>query len=74
MRALSGVQLPDVSGPLDLFAEANVQARREVYRLLLVASWPPGGGGRPALNETGGSPAVGQHGASAGNEVRALSG
>jgi transcriptional regulator GlxA family with amidase domain len=36
--ALPGVQLLDVSGPMDVFAEANVQARREVYRLLLVAS------------------------------------
>jgi transcriptional regulator GlxA family with amidase domain len=36
--ALPGVQLLDVSGPLDVFAEANVQARREVYRLVLVAS------------------------------------
>jgi transcriptional regulator GlxA family with amidase domain len=36
--ALPGVQLLDVSGPLDVFAEANVQARREVYRLLVVAS------------------------------------
>ena len=36
--ALPGVQLLDVSGPLDVFAEANVQARRELYRLLLVAS------------------------------------
>jgi len=36
--ALPGVQLLDASGPLDVFAEANVQARREVYRLLLVAS------------------------------------
>jgi transcriptional regulator GlxA family with amidase domain len=36
--ALPGVQLLDVSGPLDVFAEANVQARREVYRLLLIAS------------------------------------
>jgi transcriptional regulator GlxA family with amidase domain len=33
-----GVQLLDVSGPLDVFAETNVQARREVYRLLLVAT------------------------------------
>src|SRR5580700_2847688 len=31
-----GVQLLDVSGPLDVFAEANVQARREVYRLIIV--------------------------------------
>ena len=36
--ALPGVQLLDVSGPLDVFAEANVQTRREVYRLLIVAS------------------------------------
>jgi transcriptional regulator GlxA family with amidase domain len=36
--ALPGVQLLDVSGPLDVFAEANAQARREVYRLRLVAS------------------------------------
>jgi len=35
--ALPGVQLLDVSGPLDVFAEANVQARRDVYRLLVVA-------------------------------------
>jgi transcriptional regulator GlxA family with amidase domain len=35
--AMPGVQLLDVSGPLDVFAEANVQARREVYRLLIVA-------------------------------------
>ena len=34
--ALPGVQLLDVSGPLDVFAEANVQARREIYRLLIV--------------------------------------
>jgi transcriptional regulator GlxA family with amidase domain len=37
MLAMPGVQLLDVSGPLDVFAEANVQARRQVYRLLLVA-------------------------------------
>jgi transcriptional regulator GlxA family with amidase domain len=36
--ALPGVQLLDVSGPLDVFAEANAQARREAYRLLLIAS------------------------------------
>ena len=34
---MPGVQLLDVSGPLDVFAEANVQAGREVYRLLVVA-------------------------------------
>jgi transcriptional regulator GlxA family with amidase domain len=32
-----GVQLLDVSGPLDVFAEANVQARKDIYRLLIVA-------------------------------------
>lgn len=36
--ALPGVQLLDVSGPLDVFAEANAQAGREVYRPLVVAS------------------------------------
>jgi transcriptional regulator GlxA family with amidase domain len=35
--AVPGVQLLDVSGPLDVLAEANVQAGREVYRLLVVA-------------------------------------
>ncbi|HWZ60096.1 MAG TPA: GlxA family transcriptional regulator [Gemmatimonadaceae bacterium] len=35
--AMPGVQLLDVSGPLDVFAEANVQARKDVYRLLTVA-------------------------------------
>ncbi len=38
--ALPGVQLLDVSGPLDVFAEANVQAGREVYRLLVLAIEP----------------------------------
>jgi transcriptional regulator GlxA family with amidase domain len=38
--ALPGVQLLDVSGPMDVFAEANVQARRDAYRLLLVATRP----------------------------------
>jgi transcriptional regulator GlxA family with amidase domain len=38
--ALPGVQLLDVSGPLDVFAEANVQAGREEYRLLVVAGAP----------------------------------
>src|SRR5216684_664782 len=33
--AMPGVQLLDVSGPLDVFAEANVQERRDVYRLLM---------------------------------------
>jgi transcriptional regulator GlxA family with amidase domain len=35
--AVPGVQLLDVSGPLDVFAEANVQAGREIYRPLVVA-------------------------------------
>ena len=34
------VQLLDVSGPLDVFAEANAQAGRQIYRLLTVASAP----------------------------------
>jgi transcriptional regulator GlxA family with amidase domain len=38
--AMPGVQLLDVSGPLDVFAEANVQAGRPVYRLLVLASEP----------------------------------
>jgi transcriptional regulator GlxA family with amidase domain len=33
-----GVQLLDVSGPLDVFAEANAQARKAVYRLLVVGT------------------------------------
>ncbi|ODT13345.1 MULTISPECIES: GlxA family transcriptional regulator [unclassified Mesorhizobium] len=41
MVALPGVQLLDVSGPLDVFAEANAQAGHEAYRLL-VASAEPG--------------------------------
>ena len=35
--ALPGVQLLDVSGPLDVFAQANVEARREFYALRIVA-------------------------------------
>lgn len=38
--ALPGVQLLDVSGPLDVFAEANAQAGYEAYRLLVAASAP----------------------------------
>ena len=38
--ALPGVQLLDVSGPLDVFAEANLQAAEDVYRLQLVATIP----------------------------------
>ena len=37
MVALPGVQLLDVSGPLDVFAEANQQAGHEAYRLLVAA-------------------------------------
>jgi transcriptional regulator GlxA family with amidase domain len=35
--ALPGVQLLDVSGPLDVFAQANVEAGRKVYELRVVA-------------------------------------
>lgn len=38
--AMPGVQLLDVSGPLDVFAEANVQSGRAVYRLVVVSSAP----------------------------------
>ena len=37
LLAVEGVQLLDVSGPLDVFAEANIQAGAEVYRLNVVA-------------------------------------
>jgi transcriptional regulator GlxA family with amidase domain len=36
--AVPGVQLLDVSGPLDVFAEANVQVGKEIYRLLVIAA------------------------------------
>jgi transcriptional regulator GlxA family with amidase domain len=36
--AMPGVQLLDVSGPLDVFAEANVQGAREVYELVVVST------------------------------------
>jgi transcriptional regulator GlxA family with amidase domain len=38
--AVPGVQLLDVSGPLDVFAEANVQAGRAAYDLLVAAAGP----------------------------------
>lgn len=38
--AMPGVQLLDACGPLDVFAEANRQAGREAYRLLLLACEP----------------------------------
>lgn len=38
--ALPGVQLLDVAGPLDVFAEANVQAGQEAYALLVAAAEP----------------------------------
>lgn len=37
MLALPGVQLLDISGPLDVFAEANIQAGHDAYKLLVVA-------------------------------------
>lgn len=37
LLAIDGVQLLDISGPLDVFAEANVQAGVEIYRLQVVA-------------------------------------
>jgi transcriptional regulator GlxA family with amidase domain len=37
LLALPGVQLLDVSGPLDVFAQANVEAGRECYVLRIVA-------------------------------------
>jgi transcriptional regulator GlxA family with amidase domain len=36
--AMPGVQLLDVSGPLDVFAEANQQARSQAYRLQVIAT------------------------------------
>ena len=36
--ALPGVQLLDVCGPLDVFAEANAQVAAEVYQLRIIAS------------------------------------
>lgn len=38
--AMPGVQLLDVSGPMDVFAEANAQAGRVAYRLLIAANAP----------------------------------
>jgi transcriptional regulator GlxA family with amidase domain len=35
-----GVQLTDVSGPLDVFAEANAQAGHVAYRLEVVGTTP----------------------------------
>lgn len=40
LLAMPGVQLLDVSGPLDVFAEANAQAGRDVYRLVVVGAAP----------------------------------
>ena len=39
--AVPGVQLLDVSGPLDVFAEANQQRGREVYKLSVMAMTDP---------------------------------
>jgi transcriptional regulator GlxA family with amidase domain len=38
--ALPGVQLLDVSGPLDVFAEANLQAGQAAYELSVIATEP----------------------------------
>jgi len=40
MLAVPGIQLLDVSGPLDVFAEANAQAGREIYRLRVIGTAP----------------------------------
>ena len=40
MMALPGVQLLEVSGPLDVFAEANKQVGHAAYQLLVVAAAP----------------------------------
>lgn len=40
LLALPGVQLLDVSGPLDVFAEANRALRRQFYRLNVMAAEP----------------------------------
>lgn len=54
--AMPGVQLLDVSGPLDAFAEANVQAGRVVYRLLII------GGEAGAVRSSSGVRLVADHG------------
>ncbi len=38
--AMPGVQLLDVSGPMDVFAEANAQSGSEFYELLVIGSAP----------------------------------
>lgn len=40
--AMPGVQMLDVSGPLDVFAEANAQAGSDAYRLLVIGCAPGG--------------------------------
>ena len=40
MVAVPGVQLLDVSGPLDVFAEANAQSGKEIYQLRVIGSRP----------------------------------
>ena len=40
LLALPGVQLLDVAGPLDVFAEANAQSGRDAYSLALVGTEP----------------------------------
>ena len=39
--ALPGVQLLDVSGPLDVLAQANVEVGAEFYRLCVITDGPP---------------------------------
>lgn len=46
--AMPGVQLLDVSGPLDVFAEANEQAGRTAYRLEIAGTAP-----RPIVSSSG---------------------
>ncbi|NIF75170.1 AraC family transcriptional regulator, partial [Burkholderia sp. Ap-962] len=38
--AVPGVQLLDISGPLDVFAQANVEAGKAAYRMLVLACEP----------------------------------
>src|ERR1700712_5520554 len=61
LLAVPGVQLLDVSGPLDVFAEANVQAGRAAYRTFVVATEPGPipqrrGGALPPARGGGGGP------------------
>ncbi|MDQ0250086.1 transcriptional regulator GlxA family with amidase domain [Sphingomonas kyeonggiensis] len=61
MVAMNGVQLLDVSGPADVFAEANVQAGEPVYSIRVLGSAPgtieASSGMRIVADEVLGSPA-----------------